>query len=140
MRLKDLIKKSGQWIEGMEEVLSKVEDECTVVRCKVKSSVRKPVVALPRASKFNDMLTLDLKIRHNKRPILYMIDAATRMTVGEIIENKNPSSVSDAIIQKWVGGGYGAPSLLHSDGGGEFTAESCQCCRKLELHGNCDSR
>ena len=122
-RLKSLIEAAGQWKAEMDPILAKVVEECKVVRCKMKP-FSKPVVAMPRAFKFNDMLTLDLKVRHKKKPILYMIDAATRFTLAEIIEDKHPSSVTEAIVRKWVGGGYGSPSIIHSDGGGEFTGES----------------
>ena len=109
----------------MEAELVNIENSCKAKVCVTRKGKvsRKPVVALPRASQFGEVLTLDLKLRHKKRPILYMIDAYTRLTLGEIIENKECETVTCAIMKRWVGGGYPAPTTIHSDNGGEFSGK-----------------
>ena len=103
-RLKELIMASARWEEGMEEILGEIEDKCPVLKCQLKSGrSTKPVVAMPRATRLNQLMTLDLKVRHNKGPILYIIDCFTRLTVAEIIPNKRPKTVAEVIIRRWVG-------------------------------------
>ena len=79
----------------------------------------KPVVALSRATKFNEVLTLDLKFWHGKI-ILYLIDQWSRLTVGVFVKSKDPSNIVDAIWMHWIAAGYGLPKYIHSDCGGEF--------------------
>ena len=123
-RLKELIMAAARWEEGMEEILGEIEAKCSNVKCHLKSGrSTKPVVAMPRATRLNQLMTLDLKVRHKKRPILYIIDCFTRLTVAEIIENKKPKTVAEVIIRRWVGSGYGAPATIHSDNGKEFTGQ-----------------
>ena len=122
-RLRWLIEQAGRWKPGMEAVLQDIEDKCELLQCRlpVPSKSTKPVVAFPRATRFNELLSLDLKLRHLKKPILYMIDTFSRLTLAEIIPNKKAMTVSEAIVRRWVGGGHGAPAGIHSDNGGEFT-------------------
>ena len=115
---------ASRWEEGMEEILCEIETKCSNVKCHLKSGrSTKPVVAMPRATRLNQLMTLDLKVRHKKRPILYIIDCFTRLTVAEIIENKKPKTVAEVIIRRWVGSGYGTPAAIHSDNGKEFTGQ-----------------
>ena len=46
---------------------------------------------------------MDLKIRHGKKPILYMVDQFSRFTLGVVIKNKELSTVSEAAIPYWIG-------------------------------------
>ena len=82
----------------------------------------KPVVALSRAQKFNDVLSLDLKFWRGKI-ILYMIDHWSRLTVGCFISSKKPCEIVDAVWMHWISVGYGRPECVHSDAGGEFANE-----------------
>ena len=52
----------------------------------------RPVVSLPVASEFGEVLTMDLKeVKvQNYRYILHMIDAFTRFTVSVFIRDKKP--------------------------------------------------
>ena len=51
----------------------------------------------------------------NTKPILFMIDWHSRITVGVIIPNKRCKSVVKAIIKCWVGVAFGVPGCLFSD-------------------------
>ena len=94
-RLQKLIESAGKWKPGMEEVLRKVEKQCTLVRCRMPVRMTRPVVAFSRATQVGQLLTLDLKIRHGKNPILYIIDGFSRLTLAEIIPNKYPRIVAE---------------------------------------------
>ena len=87
-----------------------------------------------RASVFNEVLTLDLKIREEKL-ILYMIDHFSRLTKGVFIKSKKPAEVVNAIMLHWVTGGFGRPASLHTDVGGELTnAEVIEMAEILGCH------
>ena len=122
-RLQKLIESAGKWKPGMEEVLRQVEKQCTLVRCRMPVRMARPVVAFSRATQVGQLLTLDLKIRHGKKPILYIIDGFSRLTLAEIIPNKYPRIVAEVLVRKWIGGGFPGPATLHSDNGGEFTGK-----------------
>ena len=60
--------------------------------------IPKPKVACPRAEKFNEIVTLDLKEykdpnKAENRYILYMIDMFSRLTVGVFIPDKHPETI-----------------------------------------------
>ena len=80
--------------------------------CKVLASV----VAMPRPSTFNEVLTLDLKIGEEKL-ILYMINHFSRLTKGVFIKSKKLAEAVNAIMLHWVAGGFGRPAGLHTDVG-----------------------
>ena len=85
----------------------------------------KPKVACPRATKFNEIVTLDLKDfkdpdNNQNRYILYIIDMFTRLTVGVFIPDKHPETIANRILKHWVGAGFCLMQFLHSDLGGEF--------------------
>ena len=79
------------------------------------------MVALSRAYKFNEVLSLDLKF-WNGKIILYLIDQWSRLTVGVFIKSKDTSDVLNAIWMHWIAAGYGCPEHIHNDKGGEFVS------------------
>ena len=83
------------------------------------------VVVLPRATRRNQNVTMDLKEYGDGLYILYVIDMFTRFTVGVFINNKKAETVSEAVLRKWRSV-FGVMEMLHSDGGKEFTMRSCQ--------------
>ena len=119
--IEELLKTSGKWKPDMGKMVKQVEDSCTTCKLYAKRPP-KPVVALSRAKKFNEVLSLDLKFWRGKI-ILYLIDQWSRLTIGVFIKSKNPADVVNAIWTKWIAAGYGRPECIHSDKGGEFSNE-----------------
>ena len=122
-KVSQLIKNSNKMTPEVESYLEQVETNCT--SCKVnKKQQPKPAVALPRASKFNEVVTMDLKQYEEKqyRYILYLVDMFSRFMVAGFIINKQPSTVGAFILEKWISV-FGRMSTLHSDRGGEFLNE-----------------
>ena len=108
----------------MKKSLEKLKEDCQPC-IKNQNLKPKPAVAIPRATRFNQVVTLDLKDfkdPNNKdhRYILYIIDMFSRLTVGVLIPNKQPVTIASKILEKWVGAGFGLMEFLHSDRGGEF--------------------
>ena len=66
---------------------------------------------------------MDLKIRHGKKPILYMVDQFSRFTLGVVIKKKELATVSEAVILNWIGAGYPRIKNIHTDNGGDFCGD-----------------
>ena len=95
----------------------------TCAACKVNTNRRpRQVVALPRATRRNQIVTMDLNEYGDGRYILYVIDMFTRFTVGVFINNKKAETVSEFVLRKWISV-FGVMEMLHSDGGKEFNNE-----------------
>ena len=120
--MEKLIKAAGKETEQTKKSLGKIKSTCEAC-IKMAKTKPKPKVALPRADKFGDVVTVDLKEydRQDKarRYICYLIDMFSRLTVAKFIPCKEPDQIVGTIMEKWIGVGYGAISTLHSDLGGE---------------------
>ena len=115
-----LLKDTNNWLPEFSGMLDKIIDNCEGCIMKKKTPAR-PSVALPRATDFNEILSMDLKIWEGKY-ILYMIDSFSRYTVATVITRKRPNDVVDAIFKHWVKY-FGVPHTVMTDNGGEFTGE-----------------
>ena len=113
LRMQGLLETAGKYQEGMEAVLEKVEAECTAEICVLpRKRPSRPVVALPRERKFNEVVTLDLVLKENQKPILFIIDWHSRLTVGVVAPNKRTETTAKAILKLWIGVGYGIQGCL----------------------------
>ena len=77
---------------------------------------------LPMASKFNEVVAMDLK-KWDNCWISHLIDMWSRLTVSVPIIQKKPSVVIERIMTNWIGAGFGVMEAILSDNGGEFNAE-----------------
>ena len=108
-----------------------------VRRCKIcekmKRSMSKPKIALPKAQDFNQIVTLDLKEMDGKY-ILWMICSFTRFMLGKVLPNKKAETILEALNSKW---NYmvGFPSEGYwADNGGEFAnVKMDELCSKLNM-------
>ena len=117
--MKKLVKESDM---NDKEFLACIGHVCKTCNICVayKAAPLKPVVSLPLANKFNQVVCLDLKeYVHNKVWILHMIDAATRYSQARLITTKRKEEISKQIFEMWISF-FGVPSTLMSDNGGEF--------------------
>ena len=116
-RLEKLMKRAGKWRPEHAAILLEIKN-CQI--CAVESKRNSlPKTAIPRASNFNQLVTMDIKYNtkfSNKMTpyTLYMIDAFTRFKVGVFIPNKAASTVLEAFLTNWVRT-FGRPSGLHFD-------------------------
>ena len=116
-KLIDLVKKSGRSDDKLIYAIEKVSKNCTVC-AKFRKAPNRPVVALPMASHFNDMVATDLKIWGSKY-FLVLIDIATRYCTAVVINNKNPLTIITSIMTSWIAI-FGPPAALYSDNGREY--------------------
>ena len=94
-----------------------VSENCVICLKNKKPSPR-PVVCLPLAKRFNEMVGMDLK-KWGDSYFLVMVDIATRYCAACVIRNKLPSTIIKAIFVTWITI-FGAPEKFLTDNGGEF--------------------
>ena len=76
-----------------DEFFDIVKEQCDLCEIcqKFKHPPSRPVVGLPLAANFNQVVCMDLKeYIHNKVWILHLIDAATRYSAACLIKTKHP--------------------------------------------------
>ena len=57
-------------------------------------------MTLPKASSFNEVVTLDLK-EFGSKYVLWMIDSFSRFIVGKLLSNKKADTIIQAIMDSW---------------------------------------
>ena len=93
----------------------------------------KPVVSLPLAESFNQVVCLDLKEFQHNVWILHMIDATTRYSAARLVKTKKKEEIISKIFDMWIAY-FGSPVKLMSDNGGEFANELyTEACEKLGI-------
>ena len=116
--LKKLLQTAGIKDKRIMKLVDSVTENCTTCK-KLKRPANRPVVGLPLASEFNELVALDLKSLQTGGYFLNMIDHATRYNAGCIIYDKKKETIVHHIMTHWVQP-YGAPGKMLSDNGGEF--------------------
>lgn len=120
-KLSELLKNAKCWKPDFGRMLEEIRNNCEFC-IKFKRTPSRPVVCMPMASRFNQIVTLDLKKWGNEW-ICYIIDLFSRLTIGRRIQRKFPCEVVQAVMSGWLAVGYGSPEEILIDNGGEFTAE-----------------
>ena len=123
-KLIDLVNKTGKSNSKLISAINQVSSKCSIC-LKFQKAPNRPVVAMPIASKFNDVVSTDLKVWGSKY-LLVLIDVATRYCISVVICNKNPSTVVSKIILHWISI-FGSPKTILSDNGGEYNNELFRC-------------
>jgi len=118
-----VIKHSSNKDEFTLAEITKICEECQTCQLSKRKMPRKKT-SLPRSTAFNQVVTMDLKCFGDGTYILWMVDDATRLIRGRVIQDKEPETIIDAIDKLWINGGGMGPGLperaFFSDNGGEF--------------------
>ena len=77
---------AGWMSPEMANTIERVVNDCKVCQ-KFQRSVARPCVTLPKASSFNEVVTLDLK-EFGSKYVLWMIDSFSRFMVGKLIQTR----------------------------------------------------
>ena len=125
--LKDLMIDAGIWDEEYKHLIVKLYDNCEICK-RFHKTPATPVVCLPLASDFNDVVAMDLKLWKNGYYILYLIDMFSRFTKAEFIEDKLPSTIIDKLMFLWIGCGF-----LADSGKGFANEEYQDMCENLNI-------
>ena len=131
-KLKELIRNSGVVDKKIFKIVDAVTDKCDTCK-RFKRPPLRPVVSMPLASEFNEVVALDIKFI-DQVPILHMIDHATRYSMSCRIRNKRAETIVEAVMNHWIRI-FGSPSQYFlSDNGGEFVnSEVRELCAKFNL-------
>ena len=113
-----LINNAGIKDSNLEKEVGNVSNKC-ITCIKYRKPFNRPVVCMPLASEFNEMIGIDLKV-WGKQYFLVIVDIATRFCAACVIEDKLPSTIVRGLFLTWVAT-FGPPKKLISDNGGEFS-------------------
>ena len=94
----------------------------------------RPVVGMPLARQFNEVVCMDLKeFVHNNIWILHFIDAYSRRSNAVLIKTKRDTEITKQIFSQWIKN-HGCPKKFLADNGGEFANEKYKVmCEKLNI-------
>ncbi len=119
-RLIALLRDAGVTDKGSIDTVNEITISCEICK-KYKKTPARPVVCLPLATKFNEVVAMDLKEwKKGSIYFLHLIDMATRFSLACVIKQKTPSTIINKIMTLWIGNGMGAPKKFLADNGGEF--------------------
>ena len=126
-----LYRNSGTLTKKIEVLIKKICEQCNVCKKFLRSKSR-PKIGLPKATTFNETVSLDLKNvsslinnSSDKRFVLYATDEFSKYIKGAIIPNKEQNTVTKAILKLWCLNFAGYPKRsFHADNGGEFSNET----------------
>ena len=117
-KLIDLIRNSGIVDKKIEDTVKEISKNCDIC-ARYKRPPLRPVVAMPLASEFNEVVAMDLKFI-DQVPVLHMICHATRYSMSVHLRNKKAITIVEGAMNYWIRI-FGAPSKYFlSDNGGEF--------------------
>ena len=116
-KLVTLVKRAGIVDGELEKRIVEISENCEVC-VKYRKPHARPVVSLPLATVFNQVVAVDLKI-WNKLYFFVMIDLATRFCAACVITDKKPSTIIRNLFSSWICI-FGSPKSILSDNGCEF--------------------
>ena len=119
--LKDILKNADAYDEECGKIIQSIHKTCEVCKRYTKTPP-KPIVSIPQAKQFNDMVAIDLKTFKDIY-IIHFTDMFTRFHKSKVIRRKTPKVIVDAVATVWLASGFGAPKKFLVDNGGEFDNE-----------------
>jgi transposase InsO family protein len=121
-RLKSLLQDAGVYTDEHMAYVDKVSENCELCK-QYKKTPARPVVSLPLATEFNEVVAVDLKEWKPNVYFLHLIDIATRFSLAAVIRKMTPEVITEKIMKLWIGSGMGPPKKFLADNGGEFANE-----------------
>ena len=116
-KLIKLVKKAGINDKQLEKEINFISQQC-IYCLQYRRAPPRPVVSMPLANKFNETVSMDLKMWCNSI-FLVMVDTATRFCTATVVSNKSPSTIIKGFFVSWITL-FGAPMKILTDNGGEF--------------------
>ena len=121
--LKALMKNADAFDSDCEEIINSISEKCEVCK-RFKRTPCRPAVCLPLATKFNQVVAMDLKQFRPGIYFLHFIDLFTRYSLAKVIRRKLPEVVVNEVAMVWLASGFGPPEKFLIDNGGEFANEN----------------
>lgn len=122
-KMKEIIKKAGQWNDDSQAHLDKVIKDCDVECRKNDNIAPRPRANFEQILKPGQKVAVDLKIRAEGKDILYIVDHCTGFASAELLDNKTSAHIAEKFLEGWHYKSYPPIFQVHSDNGGEFTGQ-----------------
>ena len=122
-KLIKLMRGAGNENVALEDEIKSISRKCEVCQ-RFRRTPSRPVVSLPLANKFNEVIAMDLKSFGNIY-FLVIVDLFTRFCSAVAISNKMSGTVIKGVFKAWITS-FGAPQKIMSDNGREFNSEEFQ--------------
>ena len=121
------LKQTSRFKPENRQMLLNIQKRCKSCKLNAKAAP-KPKVGWPKASDFNECVSIDLKdkLSQYNKYILYATEEFSGLIKGRVINNKRAETVVQAFFDMWIigdGFGPGIPARIFSDNGGEFDNE-----------------
>ena len=121
-RLLQLIKAAGLGNDAeLIKHIYEISESCSIC-LEYKRPSPRPVVGLPLATKFNEVVAMDLKMIDGKW-VLHLIDHVSRFSAAGFVASKRPEDIIKVICRIWIQV-FGPPKSFLSDNGGEFNNDN----------------
>jgi len=105
-----VIKYSSNKNEYTAAEVKEICDNCNICQYSKRRMPRKKT-SLPKSTAFNQVVTMDLKVHEDGTYVLWLVDDATRLMRGQVIRDKTPETIIDALEKTWVNGHGIGPGL-----------------------------
>ena len=102
-----LLKQAKLHTKSLSKEVHIISNNCIICLRNKKSNPR-PVVCLPLARRFNELIGMDLKYWNKSTYFLVMVDIATRFCQARVVPDKMPKTIIKAIFVSWITT-FGAP-------------------------------
>ena len=123
-RLIKLAESAGMgWDRELIDAIHSVTNSCQICR-DYRRPFPKPVVGMPVATEFNEVVAMDLKMVEGKW-IFHLIDHVSRFSAASFVKTKSAEEIIEKIFQIWISV-FGPPKKFLSDNGGEIVNEQFQ--------------
>ena len=126
-----LIRNSGH--EVSRQLIEKTLEACQACKS-AKRRNPKPVSSLPLATRFNQVISMDLHQLQPGKYYLHIIDLFSRFSVAGILHDKKSTTIIEIFLDRWLSI-FGKPSDgIFTDNGGEFNnREFRDLCENLDI-------
>ena len=91
-----LLQDGNVWSDDFEKTINNIYEKCETCAVFAKTPSR-PVVAMPEADEFGELVVMDLKVWKTGY-LLHMIDAFSRFSISVAIRNKTPQAATHHFI------------------------------------------
>ena len=116
----DLMRRAGVLTPELKRINQNVVKDCEICN-RYKKTRPRPVVSLPLARRFSEIIAMDFKVVKNESLyFIHFIDLFTRFFRAQVIHRKTTKTVVNAFITSWIANGLGAPRKVLADNGGGF--------------------
>ena len=97
-KLIKLVSNAGMNDEDLKDAISEVSEKCEICKVYHKPGF-KPVVSMPLAEKFNEVVAMDLKIFESSL-ILHLVDHVQRFSAAAFVKPKDKNEIIKHLFRK----------------------------------------